>query len=713
MSVNIRDALHSRLGAFSAVIQAEHERFILWAPVCIAIGVGAYFGLRAEPGIYAVLGGLAGAIALRFAVSGRGIAFFTAMAILLAAIGFTAAKMRTLAVDAPRITHKTFADVTGYVTNLDRLPDGGARLWLRVEDISASGDNRRDSEMPHMVRLKMRASDTWPQIGHRVTLRAVLQPIGAPVMPGGFDFQRYAYFKKIGATGYAITDPQVLPYGENDMTPHQSMFEQGRQSLSDMIRTYIVDPDIASVSIAFVTGERLAISESLWDDIRVAGIAHLLAISGFNVGITALVIFIFVRAVLAAIFPLSVRHDVKKPAAITAMVAAVAYTLFIGAPLPAVRAMIMSIIALFAIVIDRDPLSMRLAAVCAAVMLIFEPESLLNASFHLSFAAVIGLIGFYDMTREFWMRSLQRGFFMKAGFYLVGCLATTFVATVMTAPYTLFHFQTVPLAAGLLANMIAVPIAAFIIMPATLLLYLVAAVGMDGGWIIWVIGQGVDLIVAVARNLAHSPYFPSYTGPAQSLWPIVFITFGFLWFFIWHARHRYYGAAVLFMCAAVAAMMHHAPHVLVSENGKTFAVKTTDDDRSWFFSGSSRFVKDVWMERLAIAQADMRVLPKDGETGENAACDSSMCIFGGKVIIINDAMRFFEACHLSEGPILAPRLPKPPVDDCRDAMILDDAYLTKNGATAIYRVHNSHWRMLSVRDDRGLRPWTVYGVSAE
>ena len=86
----------------------------------------------------------------------------------------------------------------------------------------------------------------------------------------------------------------------------------------------------------------------------------------------------------------------KKLAALVALLGAFGYLLLSGAPVPTLRAFVMTAIGLLAIMVDRNPFSMRLVAWAAMVVLLLQPESLLGASFQMSFGAVVALIAVYE-----------------------------------------------------------------------------------------------------------------------------------------------------------------------------------------------------------------------------------------------------------------------------------------------------------------------------
>src|SRR5262249_12558279 len=135
----------------------------------------------------------------------------------------------------------------------------------------------------------------------------------------------------------------------------------------------------------------------------------------------------------------------------------------------------------------------------------WQPESLLGASFQLSFAAVAALIAAYEApgVRERLRRAGDDGPIRRAGLYVAGIAATTLIASIATAPLGAFHFQTVP-TYGVLANPIAVPVTTFWVMPAGMLSLLLMPVGLDA-WTVPLTTAGVKVVLWTARVVANLP----------------------------------------------------------------------------------------------------------------------------------------------------------------------------------------------------------------
>jgi competence protein ComEC len=331
-----------------------------------------------------------------------------------------------------------------------------------------------------------------------VRLRAVLMPPAGPAAPGAYDFARAAWFKEIGAVGYAMSRAEVVAVGErNGLAPHIAGW---RRSLALHLREQMPG-QAGAVAAALMTGDRGAIPEGTLQDMRDAGLAHLLAISGLHVGLIAGWLFFSVRFLLALIPGLALRAPIKKWAAAAALLGAFAYMLLTGATVPTQRTFLMLALVMAAVMLDRVAISFRLLAWAAVAVLLWAPESLLSVSFQMSFAAVVGLTAIYEGLGPAVMRWRSDGGRAKRlSLYLGAVLLTTLVASLTTAPFALYHFNRVAMY-GLAANLVAVPLTALWVMPSALAAYVLMPLGWEQLALV-PMGLGIQAMLAVAHAVA-------------------------------------------------------------------------------------------------------------------------------------------------------------------------------------------------------------------
>jgi competence protein ComEC len=381
--------------------------------------------------------------------------------------------------------------------------------------------------------------------------------------------------------------------------------------------------------------------------------------------------------------------------------------LLIGAPIPSQRAVIMFGIVVLAIMLDRDPFSLRLAAFAAVLLFILTPESLVGPSFQLSFAAVICLIAFYDATREWWRKNYERQSLpRKLSMFVVGCLATTAVATLATAPFALYYFHRVPLFSGLVANMIAVPVTSFVTIPFGVLGCLLMPLGLEK-WPLRVTEWSIDIVMDTAREVITWPHMVFYAAG----WPwylLLIISLGGLWFCIWRGKIRWPGLALALMAMSLIPFTPQAD-ILISSDGRLMAVRDTAGVL-WVSSRRiNSFEREAWQEQEG--GRDIAFWPSSGTADDSGflRCDSLGCVYqikGKTVSFIKSAVALEEDCRRADIVIMpGGSLSK---ESCRGAETLIDKWdIRDNGAYAIFLSENTAPVIRTANGERGARPWTV------
>ncbi len=141
----------------------------------------------------------------------------------------------------------------------------------------------------------------------------------------------------------------------------------------------------ASIMQALILGDRYNIPKDLYDLFKISGVAHILAISGFNIGIVAYVVFLILR-----IFPIH-RHGQS----VLTMLFLVFYAFLTGGDPPVVRATIMVLVFLSGFLIELESEPINTLSLAALIILLINPFNLFEVGFQLSFVSVLSIIIFY------------------------------------------------------------------------------------------------------------------------------------------------------------------------------------------------------------------------------------------------------------------------------------------------------------------------------
>ena len=425
---------------------------------------------------------------------------------------------------------------------------------------------------PEAARIRLRGGQPPIRPGDRISLRALLGPPPPPAVPGGYDFQRQAYFDGLGAVGYSVGRASVLPTEERSGLRVSVWFAWLRAIVGERIRAHL-EGATAAVTTALLNGEQRAIPDRTMAAIRDSGLAHLLSISGLHIGMVAAIVLFVVRGALALVPWLALRFQIKKWAAAASVIAAGGYTLLAAAPVPSQRSFLMVAVVLLAMLVDRQGISMRLLAFAASVVLITQPEAMLGPSFQMSFAAVLALMSAYEFIRERKQMPDERASPSgRALIYLGGVILSTLVASTATAPYAAYHFNRFQVY-GIAANMVAVPVTGFWIMPWAVATLLLMPLGLEGLGLI-PLSWGIDVVIWVAEEVA-AWHGAVVLLPAMPIWSLGLISLGGLWLCIWRRRQRWLGVGGIILGLA-GMLTTNSPDLLVDGSGRLLATATKD-----------------------------------------------------------------------------------------------------------------------------------------
>ena len=682
----------------------ERHRWPLWLPVFFGAGIASYFYLPEEParGVGAFATG--GALLLLFVMRNKGVLAYVAIVLTLFACGFLAAQARTWIVAAPTIERSTSAVlVEGVLLALE--PKGGAKRLL-LHDLHIEGVS--SSQTPERVRVRVAgALDPGIVPGLRIRVRAVLRPPPEPVAPGAFDFARHAYFLRLGGVGYAVSSVEPLPGGGDTRQAWKGrwrvFWETLRLHVADRIGK-VLHGDRGAVAIALTTGLRGELSEQSQALMRDAGLAHLLAISGLHMGLVAGWIFTALRFVLAAIPTIALVYPIKKWAAAAAIVVAFAYLFMAGATIPTQRAFLMVGVVLLAVLIDRRALTLRLVAWAAVVVLTIAPESILSASFQLSFAAVVALVATYEVITQRWERSPKaRTYGLRFLYYLSGIALTSLVASAATAPFVAYNFNRVALY-GLISNMVAVPLTALWIMPWAIIAMLLMPFGLEAV-ALQAMGKGIDAVLEVAAFVVDLPaaVMSVASMPVGSL---IAYALGGLWLCLWQRPWRFLGVAG-FAIGAGLPLLHQPPDIFISGDARNAAIRLENTTLSVMERRIGRFDREQW-SRISGATA-VSFWPVDGAApGGQLRCDALGCIYSKEnhlVAFVKDGRALVEDCH--SATLLISREPLRGLDCPHPTVVIDRFDLWREGAHSV-RLKPDGPFVESVRAVRGRRPWVAW-----
>ncbi|KAF1691870.1 DNA internalization-related competence protein ComEC/Rec2 [Pseudoxanthomonas koreensis] len=266
--------------------------------------------------------------------------------------------------------------------------------------------------------------------------------------PGGFDAGRYALAQRIAASGHVRAAP-----APRELAPAAGI-DAWRDAMAARIVAAVPSPSARFVR-ALALGDTRVLDDADWERLRAVGLTHLIAISGFHVGIVAAACAWLAWAGWWLLPGLARRWPRPQAMAVAAVLGAAGYTAVAGFALPTVRTLLM-IAVVAAARLSRRPLGMAHALALALLAIVLaDPLAVLQAGFWLSFAGVAWLL--WCLPPQDGRRRLVRDFLSAQG-----------VATLGLLPLGVVLFNQASLA-GPLANLVAIPWWSLVVVPLSLL----------------------------------------------------------------------------------------------------------------------------------------------------------------------------------------------------------------------------------------------------
>jgi competence protein ComEC len=654
------------LDRLEALHGAARGRLFAWCPVFMGAGAGLWLALPLEPGGGAY--GLAAALAL--AACGlwwRGAYGLQPLgvAILCLCLGFLAAGLRSYLVAGPVLGFRYYGPVEGRIVLIDRSQSYRLRLTLDrvvLEDIAPD-------RTPVRVRVALHGVQGFvtPEPGQRVMLTAHLGPPEGPVEPGGFDFQRMAWFRGLGAVGYTRT-PVLLSAPPE---PRDQWVNRLRMTISAHVQAALPG-ESGAFAAAVLTGDRSGVGRDTTQALRDSNLAHLLAISGLHMGLLTGFVFVALRIGLALVPPVALRVNTKKLAAVVALGAAVFYLMLSGGNIATQRAFVMVAVMLGAVLADRRALSLRSVALAALILLAMYPEAVAEPGFQMSFAATAALIaGFAALRDRGTMRRLPR--WLRPVAVLV---VSSSLAGFATAPVAAAHFGRIA-EYGLIANLLAVPMMGTLVVPFAVVAAVLSPLGLQAP-ALWLMQLGTGWILGVAHWVAgFEGAVRLVPAPHWTVLPVMAL--GGVWVILVAGRWRWAGVAPMVLALMVWAGQVRPP-VLISADGGLLGVQGAQG-RVLSAPRGNGFTASIWLENDGDSATQDQAATREGFSGPKGnrrvrIGETRIAHLTGKGALAHLA----GAC--AEGALVVTGAPVPdPPPGCR---VIDATRLAQTGPVALW-----------------------------
>ena len=421
-----------------------HEAPLLPLSAALALGIVLAAWATSVPGWLLAAGGLllaVGACATAFGPDGTCESAATAVLLALAVV-LGALRGVTEQLPADHIARAKLASVVNVpVVKVEgrlaeepvRWASGRTRLILDVDGFFDEADRR-----PASGRLQVTLYGETAAVGEgqRVSVELKLARPRGFRNPDAFDYPAFLRREGILLVGSGRAESLV------PLTPDEPPWPvRVKRRAVAVIGAHL--PEMSAALLAgLILGEKTGLPAETDEAFRRAGVYHILAVSGFNVALLASSVF----------FVLSALGVSRRTTAVAAGVALVGFALVVGGQASVLRATVMGLLLLTAMLLDRESQLMNALALAALVLLVWRPGDLWDPGFQLSFAATAGII-YLTPSITSWLAARD----WPA--WLATAVAVSVGAQAAVTPVMLAHFNQLSLV-GIVANLVVVPVAA-------------------------------------------------------------------------------------------------------------------------------------------------------------------------------------------------------------------------------------------------------------
>ena len=361
--------------------------------------------------------------------------------------------------------------------------------------------------------------------------------------PGRFDYVHYTHSLGIDVLG-GVSKPKYI---ERLGTVPLGIFTTLRGAIRERMLSFFdrsLPEDSAALLKAMLLGEKHYLSEDLRQAYIDTGLAHLMAVSGLHIGFMAgACYFLLYPLVFWVLWKFRSQRALlghgRKITALLCVFPVLFYMFLVGAKISALRAGMMILVYLFAVLINREKHLLNALLVAAFLILLWNPEAVVGPGFLLSFGALLTIVltiqfmekpsgDALDQLGEMpWYRRISRARLPEASWgarlydVFQSTLFITLAALMGTLPILIYFFNHISIG-GIFLNLLLVPLTAILI-PLGLLTSLLALLYEPLAALLMPLTAGLlQIYVGLPRLAAPLPFMSFYVPTPPALWPILY-----------------------------------------------------------------------------------------------------------------------------------------------------------------------------------------------
>lgn len=386
-------------------------------------------------------------------------------------------------------------DLEGVLYKSPETSVSGTRLYLDTKIIYREGIHE-----PVSGKIIIHSNDRSNLLAYGEKIRLLdlkIRRIEKFKNPGSFDIKRFYERQGIYARGFVDGEESIISFGLSESySPILNSIDKIRMKFGNFVKDKY-QPPLSSILNAITIGQKGAIPKDVRTEFSKAGVAHILAISGLHVGAVAIVFFFLIKWLLKRSEYLLLRFQIPRLAAAMTILPIYLYTAVAGFSTSTVRAFIMISLYLISIVLGKEQYRINILSAAALIILVWEPWSLFELSFQLSFSAVLAIL----ITNKVFPYKFNT---IEDKFYSL--IKTTVAASLATFPLVANSFGVLPLV-SIPANVMIVPFVEFVIVPISLISFIGYLISPDFAEILISINIFlIEILIFGVKEVLKIPY---------------------------------------------------------------------------------------------------------------------------------------------------------------------------------------------------------------
>lgn len=329
-----------------------------------------------------------------------------------------------------------------------------------------------------------------------------------PSNPGVFDYKKYLQQKRIYAALSIVNKDNIKIIGKKP-SPLWQLSVKLRRQILDVYGKNLPARQAAVIS-GITIGEKSGLDSYIQKIFVDAGVMHVLVVSGSNVAFVSIIFFWIFRNIFR----------LKKKTAYTLLLPIIlVYTMIVGANPPVVRASIMTAIVIVSMLLSRNPDVYQGIFLAALIILIYNPLTLFESGFQMSFAATIGIIYLFPK-----FKNLMKMHKLPAPIiWLLSIFIVSLSAQIAVAPLMAYYFNKVSLIA-VISNLVILPMIG-VLLASGFSLYISSFMGIQ---ILSIAAKITGIFISATTTMvdffANIPYSTVMTAPPTVFFMIFYYT---------------------------------------------------------------------------------------------------------------------------------------------------------------------------------------------